>query len=105
VLLHAVGEEGFVDLVVAEEGFFLSLSFLSHGEPDVGIDDIGVFCGFGRVSGEGDIGRSETIHEVLRWHAGFRGGNDALPSAEFFAHGEKVGEDLARMLFIGESIE
>lgn len=44
-----VGEELGVDLVVAEESFFFSLAFLSHGEPDVGVNDVGVCDGLGWV--------------------------------------------------------
>jgi hypothetical protein len=38
-----VGEEGGVDFEAGEFGFFFGLAFLAHGEPDVGVDDVGSF--------------------------------------------------------------
>jgi len=83
VVFMRVGEESFVDLIVTKEGFFFGLAFLAHGEPDVGVDDVGAFGGFSGVTGEGDVRGVEALHEVCGREAGVGGGYDEVEAEVF----------------------
>ena len=132
VFVGRSGEEFAIYLVGAEKSFLLGLSFLSHGEPDVGVNDVGTRdCGL-HIGGGGDIGGGEFFHELSgremfggtgnsEFEAEVLGGPHpgdghigeavadkgdllALPSAEALADGEEVSEDLAGMLIVGKGV-
>ncbi len=50
------GEEGGVDLIILEDGeAFGFFGFLSHADPSVGVDDVGVFDGLFGIAVAGEI--------------------------------------------------
>lgn len=75
VLWVSVGEEGLVDLVVGKEGFFLGLVFLSHREPDIGVDNASAGGGFVWIGGESYIWGVEVFEKFGGGEAGCRSGD------------------------------
>ena len=126
-------EEGAIHLVGTEEGFLFGLSFLSHGEPDVGVDDVGSGDGGLDIGGGGDVGGGQffkerggrevfggTGHRELeaevfggphprdghvRKAVADEGDLLSFPGAEALADGEEVSEDLAGMFVVGEGVD
>lgn len=131
--IRGVRKEGAIDLVIfevrqADGGFF----FLAHADPNIRVEDGGGGSGGWQVLGDEDW-VIEGIEKVLSGHIFFRGG-DAHFEAEFFcrphprasdiaiavadeANGEivegtaffldglEVGENLAGVFLVGESVD
>ena len=122
-----------VDLVGTEGRFLFGLAFLAHGKPDIGVDDVGTCDGMLWIGRDSDVGATEFGEEFGRRLILGGGGENELeaemlgcpapgarhvavaiadegdlfsvPAPEFFADGEKVGENLTGVFVIGESID
>jgi len=78
------GDEGGVDLVGLEVGdAFSGFIFLAHADPDVGVEDVGVFDGFDGIGFDGDVAAFEFAEEFGGRLVAFGGADDEL-EAEFF---------------------
>ena len=79
------GDEVGVDLVGLEVGdAFSGFIFLAHADPDVGVEDVGVFDGFDGVRFDGDVAAFEFAEEFGGRLVAFGGADDEL-EAEFFS--------------------
>ena len=116
------------ELCVAESGFIL----FAHADPHIGVKDIGAGAGTEHVGGNHDV-PTRPVHEFGRWLE-LGGGGDAQGETEFgggpnprtghvavaiadegdreavqrtalFNDGEKITQNLARMLKVGECID
>ena len=133
MFVGAVGEQFGIDLVVTKKRFFFILTFLPHGKPDVGVDDVGIPGGRRGIGGQGDVGSIKSVHEFLGRKAGLGSSDDklkaeilggphpgaghvvvtvadeddllAFPGAELLANGQKISQNLAGMFFIGEGVD
>ncbi len=132
VPLGSTGQKSAVYLEGVELCLLCGLPFLTHREPDIGVDDICPLHGVSRVRGQGNIGRIYHAKKISRGLI-VCGGADrqletevlcgpaprtghitvtvtderespVLPASQFFPYGEQVSEDLTWVFFVCECI-
>jgi len=60
-------EEAFVDLKPFEELFFFRLSFLSHAQPDISIDDVRIGDSYMWIVCDRNVRRIKSLEEKFWW--------------------------------------
>jgi len=122
-----------IDLEPREFGFFFFLSLLPHGQPDIGVDDVGAFDGLRGIGSDFQSVVVESFEEIGWRLAGHRRGDGEFevqnfrcpdpgaghvgktvadeseflpfPATEFFFDCQQIGKNLARMLIVREGID
>ncbi len=64
VAFGGVFEQLRVDFEPSEFGFFFLLSLLPHREPDIGVDDVSAFDGFGWIGSDFQTVVVESVEEI-----------------------------------------